>query len=122
MNEPHGYKQTLIRSMIFLEGGALGGGAVIALWGWHLVHWLCWAAGAGVFWGYIQLIAHRRTFWLSVLCGVALSGTAGYWLGYLINNSQVMGWAIGFAAVIYSVQSKLDFRDMVGRGLGEDMP
>lgn len=111
MNEQLDYKQALVQSTSFLEGAAIGGAVILTLWGWNLVHWLCWAAGAGACWGYLCLIAYPKTFWLTVLVGAGMTGTAGYFFGYCLLNTHFLGWVFAVAGALASIGSKARFRE-----------
>jgi len=105
----------LMQGMYVLEGLAIGGAVVLTLWGWHLVHWLCWTMGAGAAYGYFWLIAHPRTYWLTVLIGVGMCGTAGYFVGSYIFGSTVVGWVWALVFAAMSVRSKQEIKEQIRR-------
>lgn len=115
MNEQPNCKEALVQSTSLFEGAAIGGAAVITLMGWNLANWVCWAAGAGALWGYFWLIANPKTFWLTVLCGIGMCGTAGYFFGYWLNNSHFLGWVLAVAGALASIGSKAHFREEIQR-------
>lgn len=117
MTEQLDYKQALVRLVTPLEALAIGGAVVLSLWGWHLVPWLCWAAGAGAVWGYFALMAYPLSFWLVALCGVGMSGTAGYFIGHGMIGTPFLGWVFGVTAALCSLVSKLELREMVRHNL-----